>query len=193
MRRQAVRAWLLLMSLGLGLKFATSKRAWGIARPTRDGQSPWDKIVLSDQPFSQEAAPQVGSLLEETQERKKTWALKRPKSVDRNGRTAPRAARRRTHNPGSSVQEPSQHTFRLSKLACSWELAKYAATYSKTHRCRCVQWQTFRGEHCDESLVSIFPPSRTGQRYIFCLLKRTIFTPFYIFCPTPQLFFPERS
>ena len=191
MRSQDVRAWLLLLSLGLGLKFATSKR-WGIARPKRDGRgSPWDKIVQSDQP--QEAAPQVGPLLEETQQRKKTWALKRPKSVDRNGRTAPRAARRRTHNPGSSVYEPSQHTFRLSKLACSWELAKYAATYSKTHRCRCVEWQTFRGEHCDESLVSIFPPSRTGQRYIFCLLKRTIFTPFYIFCPTPQLFFPERS
>jgi hypothetical protein len=134
---------------GFGLKFATSKRAWGIARPKRDGQSPWDKIVLSDQPFSQEAAP-PGPLLEETQQRKNTWALKRPKSVDRNGRTAPRAARRRTHNPGSSVQEPSQHTFRLSKLACSWELTKYAATYSKTHRCRCVEWQTFRGEHFDE-------------------------------------------
>ena len=111
MRSQAVRAWLLLLSLGLGLKFATSKR-WGIARPKRDGRgSPWDKIVLSDQPFSQEAAP-PGPLLGETQQRKKTWALKRPKSVNRYGRTAPRATRRRTHNPGSSVQEPSQHTFR---------------------------------------------------------------------------------
>jgi hypothetical protein len=159
MRSQAVRAWLLLLSLGLGLKFSTSKR-WGIARPKRDGRgSPWDKIVLSDQP--QEAAPQVGPLLEETQQRKKTWALKRPKLVNRNGRTEPRAARRRTHNPGSSVQEPSQHTFRLSKLACSWELAKYAATYSRTHRCRCVEWQS----------------------YIFCLL-RTIFTPFYILNPS---------
>ncbi len=102
LRSQVVRAWLLLMSLGLGLKLATCKRAWGIARPKRDGQSPWDKIVLSDQPFSQEAAP-PRPVLEETQQRKKTWALKRPKSINRNGRTAPRAARRRTHNPGSSV------------------------------------------------------------------------------------------
>jgi hypothetical protein len=154
----AAGALLLLMSLGLGLKFASSKRAWGIARPKRDGESPWDKVVPSDQPLSHEAALPP-PLFEETHQRKKTWALERPKSGNRPERTTPRATRRwmtRNYAYGASstvsegfvqlpsVHEPSQHTFRLSKQACSWELAKYAVTYSKTHRCRCVEWQTFR-------------------------------------------------
>ena len=153
----AAGAWLLLMSLGLGLKFASSKRAWGIARPKRDGESPWDKIVPSDQPLShEEALPPP--LFEETHQRKKTWALERPKSVNRPTPRATRrwmtrnpestvpSTRRRTRNPAQlpSVHEPSQHTFRLSKQACSWELAKYAATYSRAHRCRYVEWQALR-------------------------------------------------
>ncbi len=163
----AAGAWLLLMSLGLGLKFASSKRAWGIVRPKRDGESPWDNIVPSDHNVSQQEAALPPPLFEETHQSKKKWALERPKSVNRPGRSTPRATRRwmaRDYAYGALLpvregfaQLPSVHdTFHLSKQACSWELAKYAATYSKTHRCRCVE-----------------------------------FTPFHIFCPTPQLFFPS--